>query len=135
MGAREEGLRHEELTGAIAGAFFEVYNELGFGLFESAYAAALEIVLRGRGHRVRREVAVTIVFRGVPIARQKLDMVVDECVVVEIKSTMILPPSSRRQLLSYLKSTRLEVGLLLHFGPEPRFHRIISSNAPGSNRP
>ena len=55
-------------------------------------------------------------------------MVVDEKVVLEIKSTRKLAEGAPRQLLSYLKATRLEVGLLLHFGPEARFFRIVSTN-------
>jgi GxxExxY protein len=127
MTARDEGLVHEAITGSVIGAFFEVYNELGYGFLENVYAAALEIVLRERGHSVRREVRVIVYFRGIAISPQRIDMVVDDLVVIEIKSTHILSKASPRQLYSYLKSTKLEVGLLLHFGPEARFYRHICS--------
>jgi GxxExxY protein len=55
-------------------------------------------------------------------------MIVDERVVVEIKSTYALPPTAKRQTLNYLRSTNLEVALILHFGPEPKFHRLVHSN-------
>ena len=128
MGTREEGLLHEDLTRVIVGVFFDVYNELGYGLFESVYALAMQRVLSGLGYRVRREVGVVVHFRGEPLARQRMDMLIDDKVIIEIKSTDVLPATSRRQLLSYLKSTRLEVGLLLHFGPEAKFIRMLSSN-------
>ena len=57
-------------------------------------------------------------------------MVIDGKLVVEVKSTEYLHLGSRRQLLSYLKGTNLEIGLLLHFGPEPKFHRLIHPNGP-----
>ena len=65
---------------------------------------------------------------GEPLARQTLDMVVDHKVVVEIKSTEQLHPEADRQLFSYLCSSTLEVGLLLHFGREPKHHRMIYEN-------
>src|SRR5438045_2922253 len=95
-------LRHERITESIIGAFYAVYNELGYGFLEHIYQRALEQELLARGHRVRREVAIWIYYRGVPIGSQRLDMVIDDCVVVEIKSTQLLHPSAGRQLFSYL---------------------------------
>ncbi len=62
-------------------------------------------------------------------------MVVDERVVVEAKATEILHPNASRQLFAYLRATRLEVGLLLHFGPRPRFHRVVCLNTTDPNMP
>lgn len=118
----------EAVTKSIIGAFYTVYNELRFGFLESVYAAALSEVLRERGHAVVREAAVSVWFRGKPIAAQRLDMLVDGRVIVEIKSVEVLHQSAHRQLLNYLRATSLEVGLLLHFGPEPRFYRAVHSN-------
>lgn len=69
-----------------------------------------------------------VYFRGEPLARQVLDMVVDRKVVVEIKSTEALRADAERQLFSYLCSTTLEVGLLLHFGRRADFHRVVCEN-------
>ena len=121
-------LLHEALTESVIGAFFDVYNILDFGFLEHVYSEALERELRSRGHSVGREVGVEVMYKGEEIASQRLDMVVDDCLVVEIKSTMLLPPTAKRQLLGYLRATRIEVGLLLHFGPEPKFHRQILTN-------
>lgn len=118
----------ERLTHSVIGAFYEVYNTLGFGFLEHIYVLALELELRERGHHVAREVSVPVFYKGHELARQRLDMVVDHKLIVEVKSTFDFPKAAQRQLRSYLQGTRLEVGLLLHFGPEARFYRIVSSN-------
>ena len=121
-------LLEERLTRSVIGAFFEVYNTLGFGFLEHVYTMALDRELRDRGHRVAREVSVHVSYKKHILAVQRIDMVVDERLVVETKSSIELPKSAQRQLFNYLRATRLEVGLLLHFGLEPRFHRVICSN-------
>lgn len=120
-------LLEHKTTAAIVGAFYEVYNSLGYGFLEHAYSLALEQELLDRGHRVRREVTFTIQYKGRPLTTHRLDMVVDEKVVVENKSTAVLPPFSKRQALNYLRASGMEVGLVLHFGPEPKFLRVVHS--------
>ena len=122
------GLIEKELTHSVIGAFYEAYNTLGYGFLESVYAAALERELIARGHRVSREHAVLVIYKGEQIGFQRVDMLVDDRLVVEIKSTPVLAPTATHQLLNYLRATSLQVGLLLHFGPEPRFHRVVSLN-------
>jgi GxxExxY protein len=125
---RRRELIEEDLTYAVIGAFYEVYNELGYGFAERIYMDALELELRARGRGVRREVPIQVIFKGKVLARQRLDMVVDDKLVVEGKSTFDVHKSALRKVYNYLHATRLEVGLLLHFGPEARFYRLISSN-------
>ena len=125
--ARHE-LVEERLTHSVIGAFFDVYNTLGFGFLEHIYVMALERELIARKHRVAREVAVRVRYKGHDLAEQRLDMIVDEKLVVETKSTHELHKSANRQVYNYLRSTNLEVGLLLHFGPEARFYRLIHRN-------
>lgn len=122
---RDGGLLAEETTNAVIGAFYRVYNALGFGFLESVYAAALAVELDRRNRRVFREYSVVIAYEGVEIARQRLDMVVDECVVIEIKASEHLHKDAGRQLYNYLRATNLNVGLVLHFGREPKFYRVI----------
>ena len=118
----------EQTTAAIIGCFHDVHRELGFGYRELIYSLALERALVAKGHKVDREVAVMIYFRGEPLARQTLDMIVDERVIVEIKASERLHPSASPQLFSYLCSTTIEVGMLLHVGREPRFYRVVCEN-------
>jgi GxxExxY protein len=114
----------EDLIYSVVGAFYEVYNTLRYGFFEQLYAAAIELELRGRGHDVAREVAVPVIYKGGVLGTQRLDMIVDDRLVVENKSTRELHPSAMRQVYSYLHATRLSVGLVLHFGPEARYYPI-----------
>ena len=121
----EDQLIEGKLTQSVINAFFEVYNELGFGFLEHAYVMAMDRELRDRGHNVAREVAVSVMYKGDHLTTQRLDMIVDGKLVVEIKSTYHLHPAAIRQLFSYLRGTGLQVGLLLHFGPEPKFYRQV----------
>lgn len=126
---RHGGLIEEDLTHAVIGAFFAVHRTLGFGFLEQIYASALELELTARGHRVAREVEVVIRYDGVPIGRQRLDMIVDDKVIVEIKSSERLHRDAGRQVYNYLRATSLEVGLLLHFGREANFYRLVFANS------
>lgn len=128
MQKRENGLFQDALTRSVIGAFFDVHRDLGFGFREYVCALALERELKARGHRVDREVAVVVYYRGEPLALQMLDMIVDAKVVVEMKATDSLHPGAKGQLFSYLCTTNLEVGLLLHFGRQPKFYRVICEN-------
>ena len=89
----------------------------------------LERELRARGHEVGREVSVPIMCKGELLGNQRLDMIVDRKLVVETKSTYDLHKAATRQVFNYLHATSLEVGLLLHFGPEPQFYRLICQNS------
>ena len=131
MPEREEGLLHEKITRSIIGAFFEVYNKLGPGYLESVYAAAMERALKRRGLKVEREVRVLVYLDDEddePIARQRMDMVVEDVVLVENKAKKRFPHGGKLQVISYLTATPLEVGLVLNFGLVPEFRRYISTN-------
>jgi GxxExxY protein len=133
---RPGGLIEEVLTGSIIGAFYTVYRELGFGFLEPIHAAALEIELRERGHDVARQFGTVVRYKGVEIAHQRLDMVVDNKVIVEITSAETLHRLATRQVLNYLRATSFEVGLLLHFGREANFYRVVCENGrPAIRRP
>ena len=123
-----ERLLQEELSQSILGGFFEVYNGLGPGYLECLHLAALERELMLRGHRVAREIAVRVFYKGYEIGSQRLDMVVEDAIVIEAKSTPELHKNETRQLFSYLRATNFEVGLLLHFGREPHFYRVVCEN-------
>ena len=130
-GEPEHDLAHATITRAIIGAFFEVYNILGFGFLESVYVAALADELSARGHKVAREVGIRVAYKNKAIAWHRIDLLVDGRVVVECKAGEHLAPTARLQLTNYLKGTGLEVGLLLHFGPKPTITRVFSPNKRG----
>lgn len=117
-----------ELTYSVIGAF-EVCNTLGYGFLEHVYSLGMERELAARGHRVSREYAAMIYYKGEALTSQRLDMIVDEKLIVELKATETLNRSASRQLYNYLRSTNLELGLLLHFGPKGLGRmRLINSN-------
>ncbi len=129
-------LLHEALTRSIIGAFYEVYNKLGYGFLEQVYANALERELVARKHQVAREFQVGVRYKGEPVGICRLDMVVDDVIIVEVKSTPALHESAERQLLNYLSAARLDLGFIMHFGPKPRFRRLIRSDLiPAARRP
>ena len=127
-------LLEERLTRTIIGAFFEVYNYFGLGLFESLYVNALATELRSRGVFVRREQWTSVTYKGEQIGLQRLDMVVADRIVVEAKATDRLAPIATRQLLTYRRASNLQLGLLLHFGPDPRFFRVVNSHEGSARR-
>ena len=127
MSKKQTFLIQEALTRSVIGAFYEVYNTLGYGFLEHVYSLALERELIARGHRVGREVGVIVYYKGVELTYQRIDMLVDDVLVVENKSTQDIPKANLRQLQNYLRATSLEVGLLLHFGITPKFYRVVAT--------
>jgi GxxExxY protein len=123
-----EALFEEALTRRIIGAFYDVYNALGYGFLESVYANALAIEVTSRGLHVVREASAEVRYKGEVVGTFRSDLLVESRVVVELKATPKLHPADPMQLLNYLRSTDLEVGLLLHFGPEPTIRRFVASN-------
>ena len=122
------------LTQSIIGAFFQTYNGLGYGFLESVYRRALVRELRERHLHVLEETPVDVWYKGEVVGMYRLDILVERRVAVELKSTTTLNPTDRRQVVNYLRATKLDVGLLLHYGPEPNFHRIVSPRVLDSQR-
>jgi GxxExxY protein len=119
---------HSEITEKIPGVFFEVYSELGGGFLEGVYQQALRIALVQTGLRVAVEVPVPVYFRGEVVGNFRADLMVNDCVLLELKAVSAFDRAHDGQVLHYLRATRLEVGLLLNFGPKPQFRRFILEN-------
>lgn len=117
-----------DISESILDAFYEVYDELGFGFLEYVHVAAMVKELKLRQHNVIREELAPVYFKGHLLCTQRIDIVVDNAVIVEVKSSALMPPNALRQLHNYLHATDYEVGLLLHFGTEPKFYRRILTN-------
>jgi GxxExxY protein len=113
------------VTQEIIGVFYEVYNELGHGFLESVYREAMIVALRSKNLVLEREKTVNVEFRGQIVGVFRTDLVVDNCVVVELKGARTIDSNHEAQLLNYLKATKFEVGLLLNFGVKPQFRRMI----------
>ena len=121
-------LLHGQLTDRIIGVFFQVHRELGPGFVESVYSKAMEIALTDAGLRVEREVPILVYFRGKLVGSFRADMIVESLVLLELKVGEQLDPNCETQTLNYLRATRLELALILHFGSKPKFKRLILTN-------
>jgi GxxExxY protein len=121
-------LLHKELTEDILDAFYEVYNELGHGFLEKVYQNALFLELKERGHQVIPQQRCPVYYKGKEVGEYYTDMIVNDVVILELKSVECINTSHKRQLQNYLKASAVEVGLLLNFGKEPEFARKVFFN-------
>jgi GxxExxY protein len=114
--ARSRPFRTNEITRAVVNSAMKVHTVLGPGLLESAYQACLAHELRSRGFEVAPEVPLPVVYEDHRLeVGYRIDLVVESRVVVEGKSVEALHPIHQAQLLSYLRLSRLQVGLLINF--------------------
>jgi GxxExxY protein len=104
-----------ELTGEVIGAAIEVHRVLGSGFLEEVYKEALvvEFMIRGIHHEVEKSISLR--YKGHDVGRGRLDFLVADCLVVELKAVQTLAPIHEAQLLSYLKITKRTLGLLINF--------------------
>jgi GxxExxY protein len=111
--------RQSELTGTIIGAAMDVHRALGPGLLESTYEACLAFELRERGFKVESQKALPVRYRGVVLdCGYRIDLLVDDLVIVELKAVERLEKIHEAQLLSYLKLSQIKIGLLINFNVE-----------------
>lgn len=105
-----------ELSGAVVDAAIRVHSALGPGLLESAYETCLAYELRERGLLVRTQVALPVVYKAIRLdVAYRIDLLVGECVIVELKTVSKLLSVREAQLLTYLKLSGHRLGLLLNF--------------------
>ena len=121
-------LKHGSVTDQILRVFYDVYNELGHGFLESVYHRALVLALDSVGLKVYSKVDIPVWFRGHQVCNFVADLLVENCVLLELKAARSLDSSHRAQLMNYLRATEIEVGLLLNFGEKPEFKRLIFDN-------
>jgi GxxExxY protein len=107
---------HKETTEVIIGAAFEVFNQLGYGFLERVYQRALQVELLRRDATAEIEKRIQVQYKGVVVGDYDADLIVDNCVAVEIKVSAQYDKRDEAQLLNELKATGLKVGILLNFG-------------------
>ena len=120
--------KHADLTGMILGAFFQVHKELGYGFSEKVYENALVLLLKESELKVEQQKSITVYYHGQVVGEYIADIVVNDLVLLELKSAKNISDQHIAQLLNYLKSTEIEVGLLLNFGPKAEFKRKVYDN-------
>jgi GxxExxY protein len=124
---------YSDLTGLIIEQAYYVYNKLGYGFLEKVYERALLKKLRDIGLDAQNQVPVKVFFEDMLVGDFSADILVEEKVFVELKSQETLHPINEIQLVNYLKSTEVEVGLLINFGPQIQIKRRVFSNSYKSN--
>lgn len=120
----EPGHHLDSLAAQVVDAALDVHRTLGPGFLESVYEEALSVELRLRGIPHRRQAPVTVQYKGVSVGEGRIDLLVDGSLVVELKAVESLAPIHVAQVLSYLKASRLHLGLLITFNV-PQLRRGI----------
>ena len=105
----------DDLAHAVIGAAIEVHRNLGPGFLESVYEEALAIELSARGIAFERQKAVAVNYKGSEVGQSKLDFLIDGSLVLELKAVENLLPIHKAQVISYLKTTSCQLGLLINF--------------------
>jgi GxxExxY protein len=112
-------MTENEISYQIRGAIYDVYKELGPGLLESVYEEALVYELKERGLQVERQRHVPIIYRGIVLATDlRLDILVENMVIIELKSVSVLLPVHHKQLLTYLRLMQKHLGILVNFNTD-----------------
>lgn len=128
-------LKCGDITDKVIRCFYDVYNELGFGFLEGVYHRSMVIALEQAGLFVESRVKLPVYFRGHQVGDFEADIFVERLVILELKAVEALLPAHDAQLLNYLKASAPEVGLLLNFGPKPKFKRFAFETTRKRSRP
>jgi len=124
-------MTENDIATKIIGISIELHKKLGPGLLESAYESALEFDLREAGLKVDRQVPMPFIYKEVNLEiGYKLDLLVENLVIIEIKSVEVLAPVHFAQLLTYLKLSDLKLGLLINFNTKllkEGIHRVVNN--------
>ena len=124
-------MTENEISYQIRGAIYDVYKELGPGLLESVYEEALMFELKDRGLDVERQVMVPIIYKGEVLATElRLDIIVENTVIIELKSVSELMPVHFKQTRTYLRLMKKHLGILVNFNTDnildDSIHRVVN---------
>ena len=120
--------KHADLNEKIIKIFYQVHNELGYGFSEKVYHKALMIALQEAGFKVDSELPIEVYFHGLLIGDYIADLVVNDLILLELKAVSQIVDEHEAQLLSYPKSSEIEVGYVLNFGKSATFKCMIFDN-------
>ncbi len=118
---------HSDITALIIKAFYNVYNKLGYGFLEKVYENSLLIELRKLELFCKAQVQIKVYYDEEEVGFYVADIMVNDCVIIEVKAAETLCEEHEAQLTNNLKATEIEVGLLLNFGKEPEVKRKVFS--------
>lgn len=118
-------MKFEEITREVIGCFYAVHNEMGSGFVETVYQNSLGIAFTDAGISFKREYPLVAKFRDQIVGDFRVDFLVEEQVIVELKAVSNILKAHEVQVVNYLRASGLSVGLLLNFGAKPEFKRKI----------
>lgn len=121
-------LLHKKITDDILKVYFDIYNHLGYGFLEKVYQNAMYFELQKKGYKVEAQKSIKVYLKGQLIGEYYADLLIEDRIIIELKACELLMSVHVAQLMNYLKATKVEVGLLLNFGEELEFKRIIYTN-------
>ena len=120
-----DNFKHSEISSKIIKAFYNVYNQLGYGFLEKVYENAMMIELRKFELKAERQKPIKVYYDQQIIGDYFADIIIDDVIILELKAVESIAPEHEVQLVNYLKATDIEVGLLLNFGPKPQQKRRV----------
>ena len=123
----EDNYKYSEITEKIIKAYYNVYNNLGYGFLERVYENAMFIELEEMGLFVEKQMQIKVYYGDYEVGDYFADLMVEKSVIVELKAAERLCEEHEIQLINYLKATEVEVGLLFNFGKKPEFKRKVFS--------
>lgn len=112
------GMEHRDLTEIIIGCGFRVHGTMGFGFLESVYENCMRVELSSLGLKVEAQKPITVYYEDQVVGDYVADLLVDDVLIIELKSVRNLVTAHEVQLANYLQATRVEVGLLINFGEQ-----------------
>ena len=121
-------MKHKDITNKVIRAFYNVHNILGYGFLEKCYERAMMIELKKMGLIAETQFAIKVFYDGNEIGDYKADIIVENKVILELKTAKVISEEHLAQLLNYLRATQIEVGMLLNFGTEAQFARRSFDN-------
>lgn len=121
-------LLHKNITDIILKSYYKVYNNLGYGFLEKVYENALLYELRNHGLDCEKQKPIKVYYEQIQVGEYYADIIVNECIILELKATESIAEEHEFQLINYLKATEIEIGLLLNFGKNQEFKRKIFTN-------
>ena len=120
-----DNYKHSDITAIIIKAFYNVYNQLGYGFLEKVYENALLIELRKFNLTCHAQCPVEVFFDHAKVGLYIADIIVNDCVIIEAKAAEAICEEHEAQLTNYLRATDIEVGILLNFGKKAEFKRKV----------
>lgn len=126
MSTNEDKILYKDLSYKIVGLAMQVHNKLGYGFLEKVYENALMVLFRREGIQSKQQAPITVCFEGEVAGDYYADILVEEEIILELKSSEGIIDAYRAQTLNYLKATRLQLAIILNFGKEKlEYERIV----------